>query len=131
MHKHLWMSMDVMYISGFSATRECTDQLLSTQPEGTFLIRPSMAMEATLVISVVTRTRVVHLAINYRQLLDRSLEVIISLLEKSRDKQSRAAQGAASIAKLALGWNRDDWYESFWLVAVLQGRCSVVMSLTA
>lgn len=75
MSKALWMSLDIVYICGFAATRERTDQLLSGQPEGTFLIRPSMAMEATLVISVATRTRVMHLAIDYRQLMDRALEV--------------------------------------------------------
>lgn len=77
MNKHLWMSLDIVTICGFAATREWTDQLLANQPEGTFLMRPSMAMEATLVISVTTRTRVMHLAIDYRQLMDRSLEVLL------------------------------------------------------
>lgn len=79
MNKHLWMNTEVVMICGFAATREWADQLLGNQPEGTFLVRPSMAMEATLVISVATRARVMHLAIDYRQLMDRALEVLFAL----------------------------------------------------
>lgn len=69
------MCPSVVYICGFNTTREKTEQLLSHKPVGTFLIRPSTTMEATLVISVVTPERVTHLAIDYHQPMDRTLEV--------------------------------------------------------
>ena len=99
MNKGLWMSMELEYICGFRATRDFTDQMLSNQAEGTFLIRPSMAMEATLVISVATRTKVLHLAINYQQLMDRSLEVRASLnpIPKQCLESSRLSFLAGSI----------------------------------
>jgi hypothetical protein len=72
----MWMSSDVVYICGFAANREWADKLLSNQPPGTFLLRPSMAMVGTLVISVNTHRegQVIHLAIDSRQLAERSLE---------------------------------------------------------
>ena len=74
-HKDLWMSPSVQCICSFSVTRERAEQLLITQPEGTFLVRPSLSMDSTMVISTVVPSGVVHLALDHTQLEARTIEV--------------------------------------------------------
>lgn len=69
------MSPSIVCICGFSVTRERAEQLLLGQPEGTFLLRPSLSMDSTIVISVARSARVYHLAVDAQQLETRTIEV--------------------------------------------------------
>ena len=69
------MSPSVQCICSFSVTRERAEQLLIAQPEGTFLVRPSLSMDSTMVISTVMHGSVCHLALDHTQLEARTIEV--------------------------------------------------------
>lgn len=69
------MSQNMVCMCGFSMTRERAERLLIHQPEGTFLLRPSLSMESTIVISVVLPVGICHLAVDAQQLATRTIEV--------------------------------------------------------
>ncbi|KAK9841774.1 hypothetical protein WJX81_002131 [Elliptochloris bilobata] len=74
-HQQLWMMRAPTAICGFGVDRSHAELLLSTQPSGTFLVRPSLSLAGTMVLSVVVDGVVKHMALDGNQLDTRSLEV--------------------------------------------------------
>ncbi|KAK9806326.1 hypothetical protein WJX72_010360 [[Myrmecia] bisecta] len=74
-HQQLWCMRNPTAICSFSVDRRKAEQLLFNQPVGTFILRPSLSLCGTMVISCVADGRIKHMALDANQLDSRSLEV--------------------------------------------------------
>jgi len=74
-HQQLWMMRAPTAICGFGVDRAHAELLLGPQPSGTFVVRPSLSLAGTMVLSVVVDGVVKHMALDGNQLDTRSLEV--------------------------------------------------------
>ena len=74
-NREIWMNGTYKLICGFAITRDLADQLIGGMPEGTFILRPSIALEGTFVISLIRDGHPHHLALDAMQLQQRSLLV--------------------------------------------------------